>query len=104
VATLQGLAHAGQLEALGTAEVDKGVESHVDAILRRARRTDLEEANRRMERIRPYLHARRVNPKHRTLRRYLSDYRAAQRKHGNGFIGLLPKTAQAGNPSSRREP
>ena len=101
LATLQGLAHAGQLEALGTAEADKGVESPVDAILRRARRTDLEEANRRMELIRPYLQARRVNPKHRTLRRYLSDYRAAQQKHGNGFIGLLPKTAQAGNRQKR---
>ncbi|HLO96310.1 MAG TPA: DDE-type integrase/transposase/recombinase [Burkholderiaceae bacterium] len=99
--TLTGLARAGQLKSLGTAEVDKAVESPIDAILRRARRTELEEANRRMEQIRPYLQARRGNPQHRTLRRYLSDYRAAQRKHGNGFIGLLPKTAQAGNRQKR---
>ncbi len=101
LATLRDLAHGGQLEALGTAEADTGVESPVDAILRRASRTDLETANRRMEQIRPYLQACRANPKHRTLRRYVSDYKAAQRKHGNGFIGLLPRTAQAGNRKAR---
>jgi len=37
----------------------------------------------------------------RTLRRWIARYRAAETKFGAGYIGLLPRTADRGNPTRR---
>jgi hypothetical protein len=101
---LRSLAREGHLEAAGDdARVPRG-ESRIDAMIRRARRIDLETANRRLEQIRPYLENRRASPPHRTLRRYLSQYKAAQATHGNGFLGLIPRGVNSGNRARRLMP
>ena len=37
----------------------------------------------------------------RTLRRWVASYRAAERKYGNGYMGLLPRSSDRGNSTQR---
>lgn len=50
-----------------------------------------------MDVIRPYLTSRRASPEGRTARRYLSQYKDAQRLHGNGYVGLIPRVSASGS-------
>lgn len=101
LSVLRDLVHRGKLQAAAHDVRPKSIENHVDAVIRRARKQDLETANDRLDLIRPYLQERRASPRHRTVRRYLSQYKRALAVHGNGFIGLIPKLASSGNRVTR---
>ncbi|WP_141261211.1 TnsA endonuclease N-terminal domain-containing protein, partial [Brevibacillus reuszeri] len=69
-------------------------------ILRQASKEDLEEANRRYKIISPRLQEDYITPiEHpsRTVRRWISKYHNAERKFGNGFLGLIPEKKRRGN-------
>jgi hypothetical protein len=65
------------------------------------------EANRRMSIIAPYLEGRKPKDDYsassndsvssRTIRRWLAQWREAERNYGYGYLGLLPRTHQKGN-------
>jgi transposase InsO family protein len=62
---------------------------------------DMHEANRRYERIRPFLHDTTLTPPGRTVYRWLARYRQAERLYGNGYVGLLPRTRDRGNRQAK---
>lgn len=61
---------------------------------------DLAEANRRFYQVQAYLQRRydltAATPR-RTLERWAAQFRAAERRTGCGYVGLLPQTAARGN-------
>jgi hypothetical protein len=69
-------------------------------VVARTRPSDLCTANLRHKRLIPYLGTGR-SPQDRTLRRYLADYKAAERMYGTGFPGLIPGFAASGNRQPR---
>jgi len=66
---------------------------------------DLREANRRADIVRqrisggPLAEGKEISA--RTLRRWISRYRAAESESGAGYIGLLPRTSHRGNSTRR---
>lgn len=73
-------------------------------LLARANPAALAEANRRYALITPRLHGQAVpegGPPARTLRLWLAAYRAAEARYGAGYLGLLPRSAERGNRTSR---
>ena len=62
---------------------------------------ELEEANRRLQLIGPYLNGSAPQGKTRTVQRYLARYRRAQQRLGNGYVGLIRDTARSGNRRAR---
>jgi len=100
--TLRSLAHQGHLTQVTQAAPQPVTDNYVDALIRRSRPKDLEAANRRLDLIRPYLQNRRARaPESRTVRRYLSDFKKAQKSHGNGFVGLIPRFGLSGHRAGR---
>jgi transposase InsO family protein len=73
-----------------------------DAIFK-ASENDLREANRRFSFVSRSLHGQKdtATVPARTLRRWISKYRAAERDHGSGFLGLLSASARRGNRTGR---
>ena len=66
---------------------------------------DLRKANRRADIVRqrlsgePPANGKEISA--RTLRRWISRYRAAESESGSGYIGLLPRTSHRGNSARR---
>jgi len=60
----------------------------------------LDEANKRYERVLPYLDRMRSSPS-RTTRRHLQRYRHAEIAKGNGYLGLIPKFELCGSTERR---
>ncbi|MDZ4801910.1 MAG: DDE-type integrase/transposase/recombinase, partial [Bryobacteraceae bacterium] len=73
----------------------------IQARLRSASQTDLEEATRRFHIVSRALRgeAHDAMPP-RTLRRWIAAYRTGEERHGNGYTGLLPATNR-GNSTSK---
>jgi transposase InsO family protein len=72
-------------------------------LLRAASEQDLKIANERFDFVQRHLQGE-VAPAGvaaRTLRLWLAQYRLAREKYGNGYVGLLPKTAGRGNRNLR---
>jgi len=73
--------------------------------LLRASEDDLKVANQRTEIVRrhlsgsPAMDGGRISA--RTLRRWVSRYRAAESQWGTGYVGLLPQTSKRGNATRR---
>ena len=63
--------------------------------LRSAGPAEVREANRRYERLRPFLGEATDTPPGRTVYRWLAAYRQAERLYGNGYVGLLPRTRRS---------
>jgi len=80
-------------------------ESHSEAfrLLAAASEGDLKVANERFSLVKCHLEggAVPVTIPARTLRSWLAQYRIATEKHGNGYVGLLPKTGSRGNRKPR---
>ena len=69
-----------------------------------ASEADLTIANQRSNAVRQLLsgdHPTGAAVSARTLRRWVARYRAAESQFGAGYIGLLPRTADRGNPTRR---
>lgn len=101
--TLDLLIRQGRIRALGGAATDP--QSDVASPLSKANEPDFAIANYRFSLIRERNNPHLVDEKHivpqRTLRHWARSYRDAQEIHGNGYVGLLPKTAQRGNRTPR---
>lgn len=72
-------------------------------ILEQASPSALEEANRRMARIAPYLGARVPRQTPRSIWRWIAAFRDAERRYGWGYVGLVPKP-RPGNTNARTTP
>jgi transposase InsO family protein len=72
-------------------------------LLAAASEGDLKIANERFSIVKCHLEggAAVVPIPARTLRSWLAQYRSANDKYGNGYVGLLPKTARRGNRNPR---
>lgn len=69
-------------------------------LLVKASPEDLKTANRRYEILAPLLAGAVLTTSKapaRTIRRWLAKYRAAEKKYGTGFVGLLPRASDRGN-------
>jgi hypothetical protein len=73
----------------------------VTECLRSAGPAAVREANRRYERLRPFLGEATDTPPGRTVYRWLAAYRQAERLYGNGYVGLLPRTSDRGNRQAK---
>ena len=78
---------------------------HGDAfrLLAGASEQDLIAANRRYDLVKRHLGGEKapLPIPARTLRFWIAQYRLANEKYGNGYVGLLPKTGARGNRTSR---
>lgn len=97
------LIREGRLKPTKTLEV-ASEDAHVRECIAKATPSDLRTANLRHARISRYLAPGARAPASRTERRYLSQYRQAQAKHGSGLIGLIPGFARCGNRTPRLLP
>ena len=72
-------------------------------LLSSASEQDLKTANERFRFVKDRLNGNPVSPAvpDRTLRSWLARYRVAKESYGNGYVGLLPRTARRGNRSLR---
>jgi transposase InsO family protein len=79
------------------------VHSEAFQLLARANEQDLIVANRRFDLVKRHLEGEDApnSIPARTLRSWTAQYRLAKEKHGNGYVGLLPKTGAKGNRTSR---
>jgi len=93
------LVHQGKLTGLAD-QVEPGLSAAVRAWLARASPAEYQEANRRYQVIAPSLRGQSMTTSEvpdRTRRRWLACYRAAERIHGCGYLGLLPRWHARGN-------
>ncbi len=97
---LEDLVRQGEIRGLkstGNSEQDG------NRLLASANERDLAEANRRYSAILPFLKGGE-RPNHRSIRRYLSQYRHAEKSLGNGYLGLLPQKSKRGNRQPKLDP
>ena len=90
-----------QGKVIGLAPEPTQAQRTVTERLRSAGPAEVREANRRYERIRPFLGEALGPPPARTVYRWLAQYRQAARLYGNGYVGLLPRTRQRGNRQAK---
>jgi transposase InsO family protein len=100
--TLEKLVRAGGITGIFGAhpELDTTTRDKIES----AGPDQLQEANRRYEIIRPYLEGEPIRDNvvpQRTIYDWLTKYRIAEDSHGNGLLGLLPRTNAKGNRTSR---
>lgn len=98
------LATAGKVDALNP-RGDQVMNPEALQMLSNAAEGDLRVANLRCRVVRLYLRTSSCDADAsippRTLRRWAARYRAAEQKYGNGYVGLLPRTQDRGNPTRR---
>jgi len=72
-------------------------------LLTTASKQDLSTANRRFDLVKRHLEGEETpqSVPARTLRIWTAQYRLARERYGNGYVGLLPKTGNRGNRTSR---
>ena len=84
---------------------DQAKEAHSEAfqLLAAASEQDLMVANRRFDLVKRHLGGAKASHciPARTLRSWIAQYRLAKERHGNGYVGLLPKTGAKGNRTRR---
>jgi len=93
------VAHACALVGM-TEPAAQNLSTAVHEQLARASPADLREANRRHAIISPYLAGMSVVPgttPDRTIRDWVTKWRAAEQIRGSGYVGLLPRLYQSGN-------
>ncbi len=98
-ARFEALVRAGTVTGLPERR-DGGLSADARARLARASPAAYAEANRRYHLLAPHLPGERmpsVGTPARTARRWLARYRAAERTHGCGYVGLLPGWGERGN-------
>jgi hypothetical protein len=80
-------------------------DAHSEAfqLLATASEQDLVAANRRFELVKRHLAGEKAphSIPARTLRLWVAQYRLAKEQYGNGYVGLLAKTSEQGNRTSR---
>jgi transposase InsO family protein len=99
--TFEGLVRDGRIAA-GPCQPAMELQ---DSCLVQAREDALRVANERFDIVRRHLNKEvsqegRAVPE-RTLRLWVSKYKQAEHQHGSGYLGLIPRTTQRGNRSSR---
>jgi len=97
---LEALVRTGAITGL----VQSGALGSTESQLARASPRELQEANRRYGIIRPHLDGERVSGEMaptRTVYDWLKKYRTAEALYGNGFLGLIPRTHESGNRTSK---
>jgi len=70
-------------------------------LLSAASEQDLAIANRRFAMVRQHLAGDSYSTPARTLRLWTAQYKSAREQYGSGYLGLLPKTPNKGNRTSR---
>ena len=84
---------------------DQAPDAHGEAfrLLAAASEQDLIAANWRFDLVKRHLGGAKVSHSipARTLRSWIAQYRLANERYGNGYVGLLPKTGAKGNRTSR---
>ncbi len=84
---------------------DGTIDPVILAVLSKADDRDLKVANLRCRIVRNHLGGGLLDDgaavASRTLRRWAASFRAAERKYGNGYLGLLPRTRDRGNSTQR---
>jgi len=90
-----------QGKVIGLASESTPAQRTVTERLRSAGPAEVREANRRYERLRPFLGEATDTPPGRTVYRWLAAYRQAERRYGTGYVGLLPRTRQRGNRQAK---
>lgn len=101
--TLESLVKEGRIRA-SSDDPELDACRRISDELLRASEGDLKVANHRANAVRQRLSEE--NPTGagvpaRTLRRWISRYRAAESQFGAGYVGLLPRTSDRGNPTRR---
>jgi transposase InsO family protein len=95
------LVKKGRIIGNGTSERH----SEVARMLASASEHDLKTANNRFDLVHRHLNdrlsARELQVPERTLRLWTAQYRRAKEEHGNGYVGLLPRTSCRGNRTHR---
>jgi putative transposase len=101
-ATLESLVKQGRIKQSSEA-LDLTACQKISDELLHASEEDLRVANQRSNAVRQRLSGESptATVPARTLRRWIARYRAAETKFGAGYIGLLPRTADRGNPTRR---
>lgn len=88
-------------------DITDELELEVEEMLKNASPTDLKIANKRWKVIEPkilYNKKGNSNVPGRTQREWEKNYRDADKKYGNGFVGLLPMTKNKGNRNGKLDP
>lgn len=101
-ATFEELARAGSIT--GVIQMPAEFETGAQERLASASPRQLQEANRRYEIIRPHLTGARITGglvPARTVHEWLRKYRLAAARYGSGLLGLLPRTHESGNRTSK---
>jgi putative transposase len=102
---LESLILSGAIKVLDPSS-DWSERKEAEQLITHADPKDLEKANRRFDEIRPFL-SNEANYQHltpsdaRRIRRWKAAYRDAERRYGNGYVGLLPRYHFSGNRSPR---
>jgi hypothetical protein len=86
----------------GLTAPDAAVNNEAFRVLAGATEEDLKTANRRFDVVKRHLEGDEADAiPGRTLRLWVAQYRSAKEKYGNGYAGLLPRTRERGNRTSR---
>lgn len=99
--TLDRLLSAGSIKNASASALPL---SEAAKILSGANEADLREANRRFDLVKGHVNGQHPPGPPRTIRLWTALYRAAQEKHGSGYLGLLPRVRLRGNRTSRLSP
>lgn len=106
VATFEYLLKQGKVKGVSKSKLDDQKELE---LIRNASPMELSKANQKYYAILPFLNGNKVladyanelNVTSRTIQNWISKYRMAERKYGNGFVGLLSEERKKGNRTKR---
>jgi putative transposase len=101
---LDALIQAGEILPVQTKITTDSQQESIRDILRQTSPSTLKEAQQRYEAIQPYLVELSPTCPSGKTRRWMKAYRAAEKKYGNGFVGLIPQHQQKGNRRPKISP
>ena len=99
-AVFEQYVRGGEIVGLDDENVSK-LHEEVQRLLNKAGKDDLAAANRRFAIITDGIPREQVSESDRTLNRWRADYKIAEARYGNGYVGLLPKLHCSGNRRPR---
>ncbi|SMQ77558.1 Mu transposase, C-terminal [Bacillus sp. OV166] len=89
---------SGQITALQKLANENEIEKEVYEILCSASEQELEEANLKYKYVQKYLNKEQIGDKsERTVRYWVKNYKEAEERYGNGFVGLITQQSLRGN-------